>query len=200
MSQETSDILLGVAVLIPFLICVFAAGFILNRFKNRRFVKAWASLVPIIGGKVIDDGGGATTSWLKGTYQGRQVWASMVPNRNRYSGETGHYYNYFDITIQGAPGGQDWSVEHKTALLGFGATGWKIETSDPALEVRLRDAGVIDMLAGMGMPKVEYKRRDGTLVYSEDVTPQWVPTPERFQEELGLLVRLVKLNEDLNKG
>ena len=110
MSQETWDMIVGAAILIPFLILVFAAGLVLNKFKNGRFTRAWGPLVPIINGTVIQDGGGAATSWLTGTYRRRKVRASMVPNRNRYSGESGHTYNYFDIEIQDVPGGQGWSV------------------------------------------------------------------------------------------
>jgi hypothetical protein len=97
MDQETKDLLFGAAVLIPFLIAVFAAGFVISRFKNRRFTAAWAPLVPIIGGKVVDDGGGAATSWLTGTFQGRSVHAVMIPNRRDPPGGQGRY-----LTVAGA--------------------------------------------------------------------------------------------------
>ncbi|MCB0165964.1 MAG: hypothetical protein KDI79_17150 [Anaerolineae bacterium] len=198
MSQDTWDMIVGAAILIPFLILVFAAGLVLNKFKNGRFVKAWAPLAPIINGTVTNDGGGAATSWLTGTYRRRKVRASMAPGRNRYSGESGHTYNYFDIEIQDVSGRQDWSVVYKTSLPGFGQTGWGVETKDKSLEESLRGAGVVDMVARLGGPTVEYKVKQGTLLYSEDVTPRWVPTPERFQEELELLLRLAEVNEAIN--
>lgn len=198
MSQETWDMIIGAAILIPFLILVFAAGLVLTKFKNGRFVKAWAPLVPIINGTVTNDGGGAATSWLTGSYRRRKVRASMVPGRNRHYEASGHKFNYFDIEIQDVPGGQDWSIVYKTALLGFGQTGWGVETKDKSLEESLRGAGVVDLVARLGSPTVEYKKKPGTLLYSEDVTPRWVPTPERFQEELELLLRLAEVNEAIN--
>lgn len=77
--------LFGVVVLAIFLVVVFALGFLISRFKNARFEKEWQPLVPLINGKVVNDGGGAATSWLTGTYQGKSVYASMIPKRNRYS-------------------------------------------------------------------------------------------------------------------
>jgi hypothetical protein len=56
MDQETKDFLFGVAVLIPFLIFVFALGYAINRFKNRPFRTAWQPLVPSIGGKAVKMG------------------------------------------------------------------------------------------------------------------------------------------------
>ena len=200
MSQEVpaGDMLFGSIVLVIFLVFVFALGFLLNRFKNRRFTQAWRPLVPLINGKVIEDGGGAATSWLTGTYRGQPVRASMTPNRNRYSGESGHRYNYFDIALLDVPGRQDWSVEHKTPILGFGQTGWQIDTDDAALKDRLNASGVVDEIARMGPEEVRYQARAKTLLFSEDVTPQWIPTPERFQEELEMLLRLARVNGEVN--
>jgi hypothetical protein len=36
------------------------------------------------------------------------------------------------------------------------------------------------------------------LFGSADVTPLWIPLPERFQEELELLLRLAQLNAEVN--
>lgn len=90
MNREASsgDMLFGSFVLVIFLIFVFAAGFLLNRFKNRRFHQAWLPLVPLLNGKIIDDGGGAATSWLSGTYRGQPVRAAMIPNRTYSNGST----------------------------------------------------------------------------------------------------------------
>jgi hypothetical protein len=104
------DLITGSIILVVFLVCVFAAGRVLSRVRNARCARAWEPLVPVIGGKVVDDGGGAATSWMTGTYKGRLVCASMVPNRNRYPGETGFRYNYFDVALLQTPGKSDWSL------------------------------------------------------------------------------------------
>src|SRR5689334_20548661 len=95
--QQSSDMVLGIVVLVPFLILCFVLGKAIATLKNARFTKAWAPLVPVIQGTVVHDGGGASTSWLTGTWQGRKVQASMTPGRNRYSGESGSRYNEFGV-------------------------------------------------------------------------------------------------------
>jgi hypothetical protein len=200
MNQETppGDMLFGAFVLAIFLVFVFGLGFLLNRFKNRRFHQAWAPLIPLLNGRVFDDGGGAATSWLSGTYRGQPVRASMIPNRNRYSGESGPRYNYFDIALLEVPGRQDWRIEYKTPVLGFRQTGWQIETDDAALKERLQASEVINEIARMGPEEIKYQVRAKTLLYSEDVTPLWVPAPGRFQEELELLLLLARVNAEVN--
>lgn len=124
--QGSSDMVVGSVGLVLFLIFVFAAGKVLSSFKNARFTKAWAPLVPIIAGTIIHDGGGASTSWLAGTWQGRKVQASMTPGRNRYSGESGFKYNEFGIELLEVPGGQDWRIDNS-----------QIEMAEAALRQRL---------------------------------------------------------------
>lgn len=192
------DMLFGGMVLAIFLVFVFLAGWVLNRFKNSGFRKAWAPLIPMIQGRVVEDGGGAATSWLTGTYRGRRVVASMTPNRNRYSGESGPRYNHFDVTLLDVPGGQDWRIEHQTAILGFGQTGWRVLTKDKALEDRLNASGILFTVANSGVEEVLYSARERKLLFAEDVTPQWTSTPERFQQELELLLTLAKVNEEVN--
>ena len=200
MSQETQDMLFGVAVLIPFLVLVFLLGWLINRFKNRRFTRAWAPLVPLIGGTITEDGGGAATSWLSGTWRGRRVRASMTPERNRYSGESGHTYNYFEIALLDLPGGQDWQIEWKSSILGIGQEGWRIDTADPALAERLRAAGVVAVVERMGFEAVTYSARTKTLLFSEDAGPVWVSLPERFREELDALLQLAEIHERAKPG
>lgn len=191
MNQEVSpqDILFGVIVLIIFIVCAYFAGRLMSAWKNRRFATAWAPLVPLINGTVHNDGGGAATSWLTGTYQGKQVKASIMPGRNRHI-EGGDRYNYFDVALLDVPGQHNWRINYQTALLGLGNTGWDIKTDDQTLRVRLHESGIIADLARLGTPTIEYTARGRTLLYSEDITPRWVPTPERFQAVLEILLRL----------
>lgn len=202
MSQDvsTGDMIFGSAVLIIFLVLVFVAGKLLNEFKNRRFTKAWAPLVPLINGTITHDGGGAATSWLTGTYRGRPVRASMTPDRNRYYDETGFKYNYFDVALLEVAGKQDWSFVHKSPILGIGQHEWKIETQDETLAERLRQAGLYDALRGLSSPTLSYKARERTLLYTKDVTPRWTSTPEEFTQELDILLQVAKINTEANAG
>jgi hypothetical protein len=206
MSQETSDMIFGAVVLVIFLAFVFAAGLLLNKFKNARFAKAWVPLQSVIGGTVTGDGGGAATSWLTGEYRGARVLASMTPGRNR-SSEGGDKYNYFDVALLAIPGARDWDVLYGTSFLGFGQSGWHVKAEDAALAESLRRAGVVEMtarfgtphtLGGVGLPTVSYRRREQTLRFSEDVTPQWTPTPEQFRERLEFLLQLAEVNRQVN--
>jgi hypothetical protein len=190
--------LFGAVVLAIFMVFVFAFGFLINRVKNAGFRKAWAPLIPIIQGKVVEDGGGAATSWLTGTYRGKRVRASMTPNRNRYSGESGHYYNDFDVSLLNVPGEQDWKIEYTTAILGFGHTGWRIVTKDKALEDRLNASGILLAISRFGSPEIAYQARSGVLQFSDDITPLKVPSPESFRDQLELLLVLAKVNEEVN--
>lgn len=205
MDKETSDLLFGVAVLIPFLVGIFMLGWLISRFKNRRFSGAWQPLVPVIGGKVVEDGGGAATSWLTGTYEGRQVYASMIPNRNQ-SSESGLRYHHFDAVIQHVPGRVDWQVEYKAGMLGFGKEGWQTRADDPLVAARLQLAGVVDLIRPLaearaippGLPTVKYSYRTSTITYSEDAGTSWIPSPDRFREQLAVLIRLAQVNADVN--
>jgi hypothetical protein len=185
--QSSSEMVFGSIVLVIFLVFVFALGKVIYTFKNARFTKAWSPLVPIINGTVIGDGGGGSTSWLTGTWQGRRVRAIMRPDRNRYSGESGSRYNEFGIELLDVPGGQDWRIENS-----------RVEMAEPALRQRLEASGILLMIQAFGTPAVSYSRAQRILSYSEDAGSRWTPTPEHFETELGLLLRLAKMNEEVN--
>lgn len=197
---EISDTALGTIGLVVFLVFVFASGRVLYAFKNARLTRAWAKLIPIVSGEVCGDGGGAATSWLTGTYRGMKVQASMVPNRNRYPGETGSNYNYFDIVMLEVEGNDDWEISCEASSILSSRRDWHVRTAKKSLEAALTDSGVTSMIARLGTPKVEYLKHSTRLIYSEDVTPQWVPPPERFTEILELLLRLSDLNQRVNRS
>jgi hypothetical protein len=115
-----------------------------------------------------------------------------------YSDDSGHRYNHFDVALLDVPGQQDWKIEYKTAILGFGQTGWRIVTKDKALEDRLNASGILATIANFGSDGVQYQARERKLLFTEDVTPRWIPTPERFQQELELLLGLAKVSEEVN--
>lgn len=194
---ERAEILFGAGVLALFMVFVFAAGFVVYKVKDARFARAWSPLVPVIGGRVRGDGGGAATSWLSGNHRGRRVRAAMRPGRNRYSGQTGTAYNSFEIALYDVPGARDWTLTLRDGPLG--GAGWHFAQTDPALAARLEQAGVVAGLARLGGSALRYRARDGSLTYEEDVTPRWVPTPGRFREELDLLSDLATRNTGLNR-
>lgn len=70
--QGSSDMAVGSVGLVLFVAFCFAAGKVVASFKSSRFTKAWAPLVPVIQGTVVHVGGGASISWLTGTWQGRR--------------------------------------------------------------------------------------------------------------------------------
>ncbi|HEY0739512.1 MAG TPA: hypothetical protein VGD69_31600 [Herpetosiphonaceae bacterium] len=203
MSQDSpGDLFFGAIILIIFLIFVFGLGFLISKFKNARFAKTWTPLIPIIGGTVSEDGGGGASSFLTGNYQGRTVRATMAPQLNRYS-ESGSYYNYFDITMAGVPGKQNWQLKYNTKILGFGSNGWEIVADDAALQQRLQARGVIELIERLGatpiftQPTLDYKARSGALLFREEVS-EWIPAPERFKQQLETLLQLAAINAEVN--
>ena len=183
----TSDTVLGSVVLVLFVAFCIGLGKVIVTFKNARYAKAWSPLIPIIGGTVVHDGGGAATSWLVGTWQGRKVQALMSPDRNRYSGESSFTFHEFGVELLDVPGAQDWRIEDA-----------RITKADPALHQRLEAAGILLMIQAFGNPTVSYSRSQKRISYLEDAGSRWTPTPEHFQAELGLLLRLAQVNEQVN--
>ena len=184
----TEDLIAGSIILAVFLVCVYAAGCALSRVRNQRFARAWAPLVPVINGKITQDGGGAATSWLTGTWSGRQVCATMVPNRNRYSGETGFRFNYFDVTLLDVPGKLDWSLDQQ------------LVSTDDLLRRRLRDAGVATILTRLGTAEVTYSAKRQTLTIIQESGSKWVPSVDHFRAQLNVLLDLAAVNAALNSG
>ena len=198
MGQETSDLLLGAVGLALLLLLVGAGGFALAAFNRRRYDKALAHLRPLIEGAARSDG---NSGLLAGTFQGRDVYVAVSPGTTTYRGfeRNGEgQKNVFEIELRGVPGGRDWRVGYGRAW-GVGRAEWRAEAGDDALADRLRRAGVVELLSGMGnWPLVEYRAGRGALVYSEDIHPHLAPTGERFRQQLELLVALADINEQSN--
>lgn len=201
MDAAGNDMVFGSVVLSIFLVVVFALGYAINRIKNRRLASAWAPLAPIIGGQVVEDGGGAATSWLVGTFEGRRVAASITPARNRYSGDdagAGHRYNHFDVALADEPGAVDWSVEERATGLGFGRPEWQVLSRDPRLAKRLREAGMIALAHEAQALRIQYTPGDRTLRLSQDLAARTAPAPEQFRRALDAVLRLSALHARCN--
>jgi hypothetical protein len=212
MDQETSDLIVGVVGLVIFLAFCFGVGYLLYLWKNIRFTKAWQPLVSVIGGTVSGDGGGGATSWLSGTYKGKTAGAQMSPNAatGGVNSDSRRRYNAFEVILRDVSGAQDWCVEYHTRCVGVGQTGWHIAAKDEALAKRLRERGVIDLVASLGYPTEDvvgtkgpvliYTARDGQLRFRENAGPVWLPTPERFREELDTLLLVATINAEVNSA
>lgn len=199
--NNTPDLVLGPIVLVFFLTFAYGVGRLLSAVQNARFTQAWAPLIPIISGTILNDSSHATSSRLTGTYGGRSVEAEMTPGRNMsaVSGvETDRRrYNEFEIRVLGVSGGQDWHVFFTRPLLGLGKAGWSI-SADGALGEKLESLGVLGTIERMGGAAFRYRAQQSTLEYRVDVTPRWAPTPERFREDLEALLPLAQANEEVN--
>ncbi len=195
MSHDTGDTVLSVIGLAVFLVLAYAVGVLLSRFKNARFRKAWAPLQPLINGKVVDDGGGAATSWLSGTYRGHQVQARMTPQRNL--GETGPRFNDFAVALAQVKGEQDWTFARRQSPEP-GKSPWLVTANTTAVAQRLERAVIENMLPGLGYPKVTFRQQTGLLEYQVDVTPALVPAPELLARTLEFLVWLEGVNREAN--
>lgn len=206
MDPQTDSLWPGVLLLLVFLGLVFLASRVLNTVNKSRFKRALDPLVPIINGKNV--GGSFDRGWMEGRFAGRLCWVVTQPNLNAISGQTGHRYNSFTITLKDVKGGQNWSLQYgfSTVLEAFqGKTGWYAVTEDPRLRARLEDpallAEVEATVIGWGRGRiVTYTRYDASLMYEADVTPNLIPTETQFRAQLALLLRLAAINEEINPG
>jgi hypothetical protein len=190
-----SDTVLGVIILAIFLPVVYVAGRWVNRFKNARFHQAWAPLVPLIDGKVVDDGGGAASSWMTGTYRGQKVQARMTPARA--VDEDGPRFNDFSVAVAEVDGEHDWSFAFRSGPAP-GKSPWRVTAGSTAVAQRLERAGIEARLPGLGYPKVTFTRASRLLEYQVDVTPSIVPTAEQFKATLEFLIWLNGINREAN--
>lgn len=207
-----SDMVFGAIGLVIFLAVAFVGGYFLYKFKNARMGKAWGPLVQFVDGKVVGDGGGGATSWLVGTYKGRKVQASMVPDRNVYSSigdssSSGAKYNYFEVGLADEPGLHDWSVTFDRKFLGRGREGWRVQAANPATQSALEAAGIISVIAPYGEPAthfslatLDYNRREKLLLYRYDAGSSWTPSPRVFAEQLEMLLKVSAINAQVNTG
>ena len=156
------------------------------------------------------DGGGGATSWLDGSYAGREVHASTAPGAQDSgragSSSTGYAYNAFAIVLVGRSGGRDWQLRHA----GNGSQpAWQLVSDDAALVQRLSAGGLVERIDPLGypspaitevrLPVLAYSARDGQLHYREDAGSAWVPPPDRFRFELDTLVAVADLNDQVNR-
>ena len=110
------------------------------------------------------------------------------------------------------PGASDWSLyfgQHNVAQMVTSAETWRFDCKrDAALQERLQNSAIATEIEQSNTrtrvrgyyPTVIYRASQKTLAYREDVSPDQVPTPERFREQLELVLRLAQINEQINRA
>jgi hypothetical protein len=197
-----SDFTLGLIIMPFFLVFIFAMGYVVYRVKNAAMTREWTPLRPLLdgGGTISGDGGGGATSYLAGVYRGRRVQASMSPDMAKYSGESGHYANYFTVLLLDVPGANNFRITAAPSLPLFWRSEWRVDTANEALREALEAARAVARVSAFGDVEVSYDRSTHTLRFVEDVRPLKVPPRDRFQQELDLLIVLADLVEPINRG
>src|SRR5262245_18535623 len=146
---ETAASVLGLAV---FLFLAYQAGKLLNRFKHRRYTRAWQPLIGTINGTVHEDPlGGGASSWLAGQWKGHTIHAKMSPQVRTMNASI--HENRFSVGVAELTGRTNWRVDQR----GFPPT-LDVISDDRALESRLRDAGVLDLVKAAQSRSVRFDR------------------------------------------
>jgi hypothetical protein len=199
--SEMSDFTLGLIIMPFFLVFIFVMGYGIYRVKNAALTRAWTPLRPLLdgGGTVNGDGGGAATSYLTGMYRGRRVQASMSPDAAKYSGESGHYANWFTVSLLDVPGADNFRITAAPTLPRFWQSEWRVDAANEALRAALEAAGAVARVSAFGDVEVSYDRASRMLRFVEDVRPSKVPSRDMFQQEIDLLIDLADLVEPLNR-
>lgn len=147
----------------------------------------WEPLVPIVNGTLERK---YMTAVLQGNYQGHPIQATLI---------TGGAENpdTFQIQIKTVARGADWLIRYGSQKL-FGEDQWYIEAKHPILQQRLDQSQILAELPQWdNHPTIRYESDSGVLLYEENGK---VPKAERFQSQLDLLVRMARINEQLNTG
>ena len=186
---ETVASVLGLVV---FLFLAYQAGKLLNTFKHRRFTKAWKPLIGIVNGEVHEDPlGGGASSWLLGQWKGTTIHARMTPAVR--TAQASNHENQFAVGVPEQDGRLNWRADRR----GF-TTSLDVISDDRALEDRLRDAGVLELLNRAKCRTAHFDRSSRYVFVEENVAPLWIPPPERFIVLLDVAVELARVQSTAN--
>jgi hypothetical protein len=192
----------SVGIFTVFMVFVFALGYAIVKVKQIRYARAWRPLLHVVQGQVMGSSGGGADSPMRGTYKGYQVYGTMVPDAS--DGEDSRS-NHFAVGFTGLPGRADWKLAYVQRLWPLAAPPiWRLESSDAALCARLEAAGVVAIAEGLLAlpdapdPPVSYSQARGNLLLQTVAWPGWVPDEPRFIELLEALIRLARINAEVN--
>jgi hypothetical protein len=193
---------IAIAVL---LVLAYVIGKAATKFENTKVTKAWLPLQPVINGDIENNGSRVFTfakeasnaaSWLIGSYNGKKILASIYPNKRKYYFNRWDRYNYFSVAILELEGKKDWKIIFKQPA-GKEKSGFSI-IADKELEQRLLNAGVLDLVTTVNNAGVGYYAGSRLLQLSDTVIQSWTPTPEKFKQELELLLKMAAINQQVN--
>jgi hypothetical protein len=149
--------------------------------------RAWEPLVPVVNGTLERK---YMTALLRGIYQAYAVSATLLTGGAEDP-------DTFQIEMRTAARGANWLAKYGSKKL-FGKDEWYVKADHPILQQRLDESGFLAELQDWdGHPTISYRSDPGTLIYEETGS---VPKPDRFRAELDLLVRLARINEQVNTG
>jgi hypothetical protein len=197
--------MVGFITIVVFLVLAYVIGTTATKFEKAKVTKAWSTLQPVINGNIENNGSRVYTfakeasnaaSWLVGTYNEKKILASIYPNKRKYYFSRWDRYNYFSVGILELEGRKDWKVVFKQSV-GSGKSGFSI-LAEKELEQRLRDAGMLTLVTSIDNAGVAYYAGSHLLQLSDTITGGWTPTPEKFKQELELLLKIAAINEQVN--
>lgn len=160
------------------------------RSPRRRFQKQWAALAPQIDGKTQ----GAA---LVGTYNGVPVRVRLVPETGTDTPPAAFYELSFDA---GAGGGNWQLLVTGQKFLGGGERGWRVRSNNNELARRLTESGVVDAVQGLPADAdVSFTAKSGALLLRQKAeSPDAVPAPDVFGQQLTLMDTLAQVNRSVN--
>ncbi len=180
---------LTVLGIIAFVGACVVLGLLVNKIKHLRYTRAWQPIIGVIGGEVHEDPqGGGASSWISGRWKGYTIHARMTPQVRE--SEYSNYENLFAVGVAEQDGRSSWRTIPRIAV--------KILSDDDALGDRLRRAGVVARLEKARIRSAWFERHSRYLFVEEDVSPGWIPSPERFVELLDLAVDLARMQQESN--
>lgn len=197
-------VVFDVMVLVVFVAFVIALGFLIVKFRQARYARAWKPLLGVVQGVVLPSTGGGADSRIRGSYKGHDIFAAMAPQASK--GEDSRY-NHFEVGIIGLQGALDWKIAHVRRLLPSGSTpDRRLETKDEALRSRLEAAGIVRIVEALGImpdapdPPASYSMAQGILRIQCDCGPEWIPSEAFFVEMIETLIALARINAECNAG
>ena len=149
------------------------------------------------------DGGGP---YLKGHYRGHPVRVSFTV-RNRLTGPSSFHrcINAFYIQLCQVPGGQDWSMQYSETGGFFQQTGvsLSVRAKDGQLAQRLEQARAKAAVSALGggttcYETARYHAQEQVLYYTTNVAPKDLLSPQQFEQQLDMLLRLAAINQQVN--
>ena len=164
---------------------ILACGAVLMLSRRSSVSRNWLPLVPVVNGELERK---YRSAILRGTYQQYPVQATLLLGGAEDP-------DTFQIEMTVPRGGTDWSIQYGSENL-FGKDQWYVKTKDERYQQELIQSGLLaEMQRWESHPTVSYRAQSGMLIYEEKGN---VPKPERFQAQLDLLLRLARINAQLN--